>query len=74
MESSALFTLASIYGARAGSICAAVANRVTNEMKPDAGLRDAIRAANEAVRILSEWDEAKEKNGKKYFYPSLTAR
>ncbi len=74
MESSALFTLASIYGARAGSICAAVANRVTNEMKPDAGLRDAIRAANEAVRILSEWDEAKEKNGKKYFYPSLIAR
>ena len=71
MEAAALFTLASIYGARAGCICAAVANRVTNEMMPDAGLRDAIRAANEAVRILAEWDEAKEKTGKRYFHPSL---
>ncbi|RLG73658.1 MAG: uridine phosphorylase [Thermoprotei archaeon] len=71
MESSTIFTLANIYGARAGSICAAVANRVTDEFIVDAGVEDAIKVANEAVRILYEWDNIKAKNGKKYFYPSL---
>jgi len=71
MESSTIFTLANIYGARAGSICAAVANRVTDEFMMDAGVEDAIKVANEAVRILYRWDDEKKKAGKKYFYPSL---
>ena len=71
MESSTIFTLANIYGARAGSVCAAVANRVTDEFVVDAGVEDAIKVANEAVRILYEWDNVKAKNGKKYFHPSL---
>ncbi|OYT61045.1 MAG: uridine phosphorylase [Desulfurococcales archaeon ex4484_217_1] len=72
MESSTIFTLANIYGARAGSVCAAVANRVTDEFIVDAGVEDAIKVANEAVRILYGWDNIKTKKGKKYFYPSLT--
>ncbi len=56
MEAATLFTLANIYGARAGAVCAAIANRVTEEFIPGAGVEDAIRVANEAVRILSEWD------------------
>ena len=71
MESSTIFTLANIYGARAGSVCAAVANRVTDEFVVDAGVEDAIKVANEAVRILYEWDGAKAEKGKKHFYPSL---
>ena len=71
MESSTIFTLANIYSARAGSVCAAVANRVTDEFVADAGVEDAIKVANEAVRILYEWDVTKAEKGKRYFYPSL---
>jgi uridine phosphorylase len=71
MESSAIFTLASIYGARAGCICAVVANRVTDEFIVNAGVKEAARTASEAVRILWEWDQALEKSGKKYFYPGV---
>jgi uridine phosphorylase len=41
---------------------------------PDAGVDLMIRIANEAVKILSEWDSLKEKSGKKYFYPSIVRR
>ncbi|MCE4619134.1 MAG: uridine phosphorylase [Desulfurococcales archaeon] len=71
MESSAIFTVSSIYGARAGCICAAVANRVTDEFVVDAGVEEASRVASEAVRILWEWDEALRRSGKRYFYPSI---
>ncbi|MCD6085288.1 MAG: uridine phosphorylase [Desulfurococcales archaeon] len=63
MESATIFTLANIYGVRAGTVCAAVANRVTNEFIPNIGVEDAIRVANEAVRILSEWDTIKKEGG-----------
>lgn len=56
MEASALFTVSQIYGARAGCICAAIANRATNEFVPEAGVKDAVRVANEAVRILADMD------------------
>lgn len=71
METSTIFTLASLFGARAGSVCAAVANRVTGEFSPGKGVDKAIRTANEAVRILSEWDHLKKERGKKFFFPSL---
>ncbi len=71
MESSTIFTISNIYGARAGTICAVVANRVDNTFKPGAGIDTAIKVANEAVKILSEWDELKQEKGKKWFYPSL---
>lgn len=74
MEASTIFTLSSIYGARAGAICAVIANRETGEFVPDAGVDLMIRVANEAVRILSEWDSMKERSGKRYFYPSMVRR
>ena len=74
MEAATIFTLAGIYGARAGAVCAVLANRVTDEFELDAGVDDAIRVANEAVRILYEWDEAKRRTGKRYFYPALLTR
>ncbi len=54
MESSLLFTLSGIYGFPAGCVCAAVANRVTDEFIVDAGVDYAVNVANEAVRILYE--------------------
>lgn len=71
MEAATLFTLANIYGARAGAVCAAIANRVTEEFIPGAGVEDAIRVANEAVRILSEWDTALGGSPKHISYEAL---
>jgi len=50
MESSIIFVLANIYGLKAGAVCAVIANRETNEFAPHAGIEDAIRVANEAVK------------------------
>jgi len=73
METATLYTLASLYGLRAGSICAVYANRCTNEFKPEAGEDNAIKIANEATKILCEWDKKKRKKGKRWLFPSLLA-
>jgi len=70
METSAIFTIASLYGLRAGSVCAVYANRIRNEFEV-AGEREAARVAVEAVKILQEWDELKKKFNKPRIYPSL---
>ena len=67
MEASVIFTLSNIYGLRAGAICAVVANRETDEFIPGAGLENAIKVANESVKILNEWDNEIKKMNKKYF-------
>jgi uridine phosphorylase len=71
METATLYTLACLYGLRAGSICAVYANRRTDKFKPDAGEKDVIKIANEATKILYEWDEKKRKKGKRWLFPSL---
>jgi uridine phosphorylase len=73
METATLYTLASLYRLRAGSICAVYANRCTNKFKPRAGEENAIKIANEATRILHEWDKQKSKKKKCWFFPSLLA-
>jgi uridine phosphorylase len=70
METASILTLSSLFGLRAGAVCAVFANRVTGEFDVS-GEKEAGRAASEAVRILQEWDEKKEKSGKNWFYPSL---
>jgi len=71
METATLFTLANLFGLRAGAITAVYNSHVTNEFKPGAGEENAIKIANEAVRILSEWDVTKRKSGKRHLFPSL---
>lgn len=73
MESSALFTIASLYNLRAGAICAVFSNLITDEFAIK-GEKEVGLAASEAVVILSQWDNLKKKNRKKYFYPSLLKR
>ncbi|MFQ6123490.1 MAG: nucleoside phosphorylase [Candidatus Heimdallarchaeota archaeon] len=51
MEASCLFTLASIYGLRAGCICAVYANRVTGEFEVK-GEEEASKVASEAAILL----------------------
>ncbi len=70
MEAATLFTLSNLFGLRAGCVCAVYAQRVTNEFEIK-GEDEAIRVANEAVKVLNEWDSIKRERGKKYLYPSL---
>ena len=71
MEAAAILTLASLYGLRAGAVCAVYADRVRNRFAVK-GEREAAKVACEAVKILSEWDKAKEQKGKKWWHPSAT--
>jgi len=71
METATLYTLASLCGLRAGSICAVYANRCTNEFKEGAGEENATKIANEATKILYEWDMKKRKRRRRWFFPSL---
>jgi len=71
METATLYTLASLYGLRAGSICAVYANRCTKDFKPEAGEENAIKIANEAIKILYKWDKKKRKKNKTWLFPSL---
>jgi len=73
MKTATLFTLASLYGLRAGSICAVYANRCRNEFKSGAGEENAIKVANEAAKILYEWDAKKRRKKKHWLFPSLLA-
>jgi uridine phosphorylase len=71
METATLFTLAGLHGLQAGSVCAVYANRCQNKFKEGAGEENAIKVANEAVRILNYWDKLKRKRNKRWFFPSL---
>lgn len=70
MEAATLFTLASIYGFRAGCICVAVANRITSEMV-SSNLKDLLAASNLAVRILAERDAKTRAAGKNRWSPAI---
>lgn len=73
METATLFTLASLYGLRAGSVCDVYANRCTNKLEPEAGEENAIKVANEAAKILYDWDAKKRRKKKHWLFPSLLA-
>jgi len=71
MECATLFVLSSLFGLRAGAVCAVYANRLTGKFETGAGEEDCIKVANEAVKILSEWDEEKRKKRKRWLFPKL---
>jgi len=72
MEASCLFTLASLFGKRAGAVCTVIANRVTNAFEiTDEYQKRAGRVASLAVHILSEWDREKKRTKKRYTIPSI---
>jgi len=71
MECATLFVLSSLFGLRAGAVCAVYANRLTDKFETGAGEEDCIKVANEAVKILSEWDEEKRKKRMRWLFPKL---
>jgi len=71
MECATLYVLASLFRLRAGTVCAVYANRCTDTFEAGAGEQECIKVANEAVKILSEWDDKKRRERKKWLYPGL---
>lgn len=71
METASLFTIAGVYGFRAGSVCAVYANRVTGEFGMGKGEMESAEIATEAVKILARMDAAKRRRKKKYWYPGM---
>jgi uridine phosphorylase len=70
-ETSLILTLCNIFNKRGGSVNAVVNNMVTGEMKPGAGYHETAQTILEGIAILSTYDKQKEKNGKRYWTPSL---
>jgi uridine phosphorylase len=70
MEAATIFTMLGLYGLRGGSVCAVVANRVTDTMVKE-GVDTAIEVANEAVRILQRWDAQTAAMHRRTWFPEL---
>lgn len=71
METAALFTIAGVYGLRAGSVCAIFADRTTGKLGLGAGEMTSAEVATEAVKILAKMDAERKKAKKKYWYPRI---
>jgi len=73
METSCLFTLAQLSGARAGAVCAIYANRHKNEFidseTKDLAERRCIDTGLAAFEALAAMDRAR--GGEKYWIPSM---
>jgi uridine phosphorylase len=69
-ETATIFTLASLYGLRAGRVNAVVDDPATGKYNP-LGEERAIRVGLEAIRILARWDKAKRSNGTRYALPDF---
>jgi uridine phosphorylase len=52
MEAATLFTLARLFGLRAGAVCSVIAHRITGEWNDAGGMERACRVANHAVALL----------------------
>lgn len=70
MEAATIFTMLGLYGLRGGSVCAVVANRITDTMVKE-GVETAIDVANEAVRILQVWDAQTTAAGRTTWFPEV---
>lgn len=70
-ETSLMLTLASLFGFRAGSVCAVVNSAVSGEIDPGAGVENAIRTGLEAIAVLAGRDAVRDRLGKSVWVPSL---
>lgn len=55
MEAATLFTLGRVFGLKTGAVLGVVANRVTNDLRFEAGVDDAIDTAVGAVKLLKKY-------------------
>ena len=71
METSAILTLASVYGLRAGAVCTVYANRETGEFRTEGESR-AAETASLAVALLARMDDAKREAGAERWHAGLS--
>ena len=71
MEASAILTIASIYGLRAGAVCAVYANRKTGEFRREGETR-AAETASLAAHLLAKMDEVKREAGATQWHAGLS--
>ncbi|MCY4729371.1 nucleoside phosphorylase [Natronomonas gomsonensis] len=71
MEASAILTLSSLYGLRAGAVCTVYANRVTGEFRTE-GQRKAAETASLAAALLSKMDREKANAGVDHWHAGLS--
>ncbi|MHA2362778.1 MAG: nucleoside phosphorylase [Candidatus Hodarchaeales archaeon] len=76
MESSTLFTLATLAGYRAGTVCTVYANRTHNTFIPaehkDGAEKLAILCGLNAAVVLKQMDKMKKEHNLKYWHPGLS--
>jgi len=70
-ETSAIITLANIYGGRGAAVNVACNSSITQKVGVTQGIDDAIRVGLDGLALVAERDRLKEKTGKKYWYPGL---
>ncbi len=71
MEASAIFTLANLYGLRAGAVCSVYANRETGEFRTEGESR-AAETASLATHLLAKMDETKRAAGADRWHAGLS--
>ena len=71
METSAVLTLANLYGLRAGAVCAVYANRATGEFRTE-GENEAVETASLAVHLLARMDDIKREHGVEQWHAGLS--
>lgn len=71
MEASAIMTLASLYGLRAGAVCTVYANRVTGEFRTE-GEAKAAETASLAAAILAKMERKKTAAGVDHWHAGLS--
>jgi len=71
MEAATILTLASIYGLRAGGVCAVYANRQTGEFRTEGDTR-AAETASLAVALLARMDQRKRETGVSTWHAGLS--
>jgi len=71
MEASAILTIASVYGLRAGAVCSVYANRITGEFRTE-GESHAAETASLAVKLLARMDEIKREAGAARWHAGLS--
>ncbi|MFQ3319600.1 MAG: uridine phosphorylase [Natronomonas sp.] len=71
MEASAIMTLASLYGLRAGAVCTVYANRVTGEFRTEGEAR-AAETASLAAALLAKMERRKDEAGVDHWHAGLS--
>ena len=70
-ETSIIYTLSSLFGFRAGAVNAVVNSAPRKSLEVGAGSDEVFRTVLEGIHLLAQWDEVKEKSGKRYLLPSM---